>query len=221
MTYPFAPVGPPYWDERPVAIVGAGPSLTGFDFERLRGPWHILAIKQKYLDLPFADAVFGLDMLWLTTQSAAVVASGVPAYFAAAEDPPPNHPRRPPVVPGAHYLRRQRDGDLLSVTPDTINHCGTSGFGGLNLAVLKRAKTIVLFGYDYNAKGHDRPEQYPWSPPGHNARYWPRWAQAYDRIVPQLTKLGVVVYNACPNSVVRAFPKVSIEEGLQILRQEG
>lgn len=221
MIYPFAPVGPPYWDDRPVAIVGAGPSLTGFDFARLHGPWHVLAIKQKYLDLPFADAVFGMDMLWITTQSAAVVASGVPAYFALPTDHPPTHPRQPPIIKGAHYLKRQREGDLLSTVPDTVNHCGTSGFGGLNFSVLKRGRINVLFGFDYNTKGHDRPEQYPWSPPGHNARYWPRWAQTYSRVVSQLKALDITVYNASPNSTVTAFPKVSIEEGLRILQRGG
>lgn len=219
MSYPFAPIEPPYWDDRPVAIVGAGPSLKGFDFKRLQGDWHVLAIKQKYLDLPFADAVFGLDLPWIRNYGAQVVASGIPTYFSLPDTPFDELPERlrVPLVPGANYLRRQRSGDLFSTDHDTINHCGNSGFGGHNLAILKRAKHIVLFGFDYSTDGHDKPEQYPWSPPGHNARYWPRWAESYGKVAPQLKSLGVITVNASINSKMIAFPKVNLDDGINLL----
>lgn len=219
--YPFAPIGPPYWDDRPVAIVGAGPSLKGFDFNRLRGPWHVLAIKQKYLDLPFACAIFGLDLNWIRNYGVQVVASGIPTYFALPEEEDLPERLTPPEVPGALYLKRQRKGDLFSTALDTVNHCGNSGFGGHNLAVLKRAKHIVLFGFDYSTDGHDKPEQYPWSPPGHNARYWPQWAISYGKVADQLKSLGVITVNASVNSQMHAFPKVNLDDGINLLQGDG
>ena len=40
----YGKIKQPFWDDKPVAVVGGGPSLSDFDFEQLRGA-HVLAIK--------------------------------------------------------------------------------------------------------------------------------------------------------------------------------
>ena len=52
------------WAGRRCFIIGGGPSLKGFDFERLRGE-RVIAINKAFYDVPFADIVFGMDRPFL------------------------------------------------------------------------------------------------------------------------------------------------------------
>lgn len=218
----FGKVQEPWWDDAPVIIVGAGPSLAGFDFNRLRGLGHILALNQKAWDLPFADACFSLDIQWMGRDPSKLeeLAARTPLYLAVPDQKQPIHEH----VSGAIYLRRDRQCGPLSEDPSTIEAGGTTGFGGLNLAYLKRGKRIFLFGYDYDdgGLGHDKPEQYPWHPPGHNARYWPRWAVNFGPTVSQLARAGVEVTNVLGSrpSNVKAYPTCTIEQTINTLADQ-
>jgi hypothetical protein len=213
----FSAVGEPYWGDRPVAIVGAGPSLHQFEFSRLRGPWRVIAVNQKVWDLPWADACISIDIPWIRDQAARVVATmTMPVYVAGPEY------HQCPHVPGMNYLKRSRTFGF-SDAADTVEMGGTSGYAALNFAYLKRAKFVVLFGFDYSAArgDHDKPEQYPWHPVGHNARYWPRWATNFAEALPQIERAGMKVLNASPESTISAFGRCTIEQGLAALRNIG
>lgn len=202
-------VGLPDWGDRPVALVGAGPSLTGFDFERLRGPWRVVAINQKWLDLPWADAVVSVDLKWITDIAPDVVRAGLPVYLAGPDND------RYQGVPGAVELKRRRS-TALSDNPGALEMGCTSGYAGLNFVYLKRPPLVVLFGYDYTSGklDHDKPDQYPWHPDGHNARYWPRWATEFTSAVPQLITAGMRVINASPRSSITCFPRCTVDDGV-------
>jgi hypothetical protein len=212
----FSRVGEPYWSDKPVAIVGAGPSLRGFYFQRLRGPWYVVAVNQKVWDLPWADACISIDIPWIKDQAQRVVATGVPLYVAG-----PEH-HQCPHVPGCHYLKRSRT-VAFAEEADTLEMGGTSGYAALNFVYHKRPKVMVLFGYDYSASAgdHDKPEQYPWHPEGHNARYWPRWARNFTEPLPQIERAGITILNASPDSTISAFRRCTIEQGLAALRNNG
>lgn len=211
-------IGPPWWDDKPLAIVGAGPSLRGFDFARLDIPGvRVLAVKEKIFDLPFAQAVFGLDRPWISRQADRLRELKCEVYLAPTGDL-----RNCADVENATYLQLKRYGrfsDALGI----LESGGNSGFAAVNLAYLKRAKRIVLFGFDYTERGghHDKPEQYSWYRAGQNARYWQSWGENFTECLPQLKKAGVEIVNASPISTVSAFPKVSIDAGLQHLARLG
>lgn len=208
----FGEVTGPWWDDAPAIVVGTGPSLAGFDFSRLEGLGHILAVKEAMRDLPFAEAVFGLDIPWMRRQAEYLAALRCELYLAV----PDSKYRDDPTIPNATYLVRTRIGDKLSEDAAKCESGGNSGFGGLNIAYLKRAKTIFLFGYDYSAD-HYCPERYAHHSRHHNARYWPRWAKIFATTLPQLSAAGVTVFNASPDSTIDAFPKVSIDEAIERL----
>ena len=142
----YGKISKPYWDDKPVAIVGGGPSLVGFDFERLRGA-HVLAVKGSIFDIPWADAGFGLDMPryheW--RDKLANVQSRV--YWAVPEDQ--LQKTGAPPSKNVTFLKRL-PGENLSDDPSEIYGGGTSGFGAVQICLHKHAKTIVLFGYDYD-----------------------------------------------------------------------
>lgn len=215
----FGAIGPPWWDDRPVILVGTGPSLAAFDFERLRGLGRVVAIKESIWDLPFAEACVGLDLPWMRRQAdrLADVAKTIPLYLGV-----PKHelPHKHVVIPGAIYLDRRRVGNELSDDPEVIEFGGTSGFGAFNVAYLKRARSIYLFGFDFTTAGggHYCQSRYGHHPDPHfNQRYWPRWGSNFRSALPQLARAGVTVINASPISTVDAFPKCGIDEALQRL----
>lgn len=211
----FSRVSSPWWDDAPALLVGTGPSLAGFDLNRLRGLGHILAVKSSVWDLPFAEACFGLDLPWMRRENGrlAELAARMPLYLAVPKAHPPMHTH----VAGAIYLERDRQCGPLSEDLGIVEAGANSGFGAFNFAVLKRARTIFLFGYDYTGGDHYCPERYAHNPRNKNAHYWPKWGENFRLALPQLTRLGVQVFNASPASSVTAFPKVTIEQALEHL----
>lgn len=195
-------------------LVGTGRSLCGFDFTRLRGLGTVVAVKESILDLPFADACFGLDLHWMKRRHdlLADIARRMEVYLATVEHQE-NIQQTP--IDGVTYLRRLRSGGL-SLDPYYIQSGGTSGYGALNLAVLKRAREIVLFGFDYTSD-HYCHERYPGQSTAHNSAHWPKWAECFRDVLPTLSKLGVNVINASPTSNLTVFKRFSLEEVVQHL----
>lgn len=208
---PLASVGEPFWDDKPLAIVGCGPSLKGFDFKLLDIPSvRVLAVKESVWDLPFAEAVFSLDRPWINRQADQLRGLATPKVFSVELEYGPCA-----EIEGALYIQRSRFAGL-SDDPAVIQSGANSGFGAFNYAYLKRAKRIALFGFDYTDKlgEHYCPERYHWYAPGQNARYWRNWGDNFIDCKAQLARAGVAVMNASPISTVVAFEKCSIEEGL-------
>jgi hypothetical protein len=212
MTDTFSQVGPPWWDDKPVAIVGNGPSLRGFDYERLRA-CHVLAVKGAIFNIHWADAGFGLDipryLEWLGMLN---TVRTMPVYWAT--------PKIKFLGPGPHppcvrFLRRVDISDL-SDDPYAVCSGGTSGFGAFNLAWLKRAKRIVLLGFEYNAEqgGHADTRAYIMDRKQDEDR-WKAWAKNFDKLKRRVDCAGVKVINAAPNSRIAAFPKMDIESALR------
>ena len=202
----FGKVVSPYWDDKPVAIVGGGPSLTGFDYEQLRGA-HVLAVGRAILAIPWADAGFGLGEM--PEQLDAVP---MRVYWAVPDE------ERPPPSRNITFLHRL-DGHVLSEDPGSVSG-KTSGFGAVQVAIHKRAKRIVLFGFDYDGSNGG-----PHSGEG-SAAYqrrrvrdiesWRTWAEHFRVFVQRLQETMVV--NACPTSNIACFQKVHVEDGVRMLK---
>ncbi len=213
---PLGKVDAPWWDDKPLAIVGCGPSLLGFDFRNFEIPGvRVLAVKEAVWDLPFAEAVFSLDRPWINRQAQLLQDSPIPKIFAVEPEVRPCAD-----IVGATYLLRSRF-EGFSDDPSIIQSGANSGFGAVNYAYLKRAgrnrKPIVLFGFDYRPGPHYCQARYHWQEVNHNERYWINWGDNFTACRNQLERAGVVIINASPQSTVKAFPKVSIEEGLKCL----
>lgn len=195
----YGTVSSPWWDDAPVYIVGGGPSLIGFDFERLRGR-RILAVNEALVRLSFhPDAVFSLDNNWARHRCAEMSCFRGEKYLAVQEE------YWPYCDQSATMLRRVRMPGL-SDDPGAIHICGTSGYGALNLAYLKRAREVFLLGFDM-AGGHWHPEPH-W---GGSITLEP-WAVVFDATLPYLDRAGVKVWNCSLRSKITAFEKISLED---------
>jgi hypothetical protein len=203
----FGVVDEPWWDDRPVFIVGGGPSLIGRDLSRLRQRGWVLGVNRA-ADLVPVDATFSLDAVfirrraddlakWAETQQ---VYLGMPASYPG------------PFIPGAIYLDRIR-GAGLSRNPGRVINGLNSGYSALNVAALKRAREIFLLGYDMVPTPRDGLSHwhggYPWQERS-SETYYRRWADLFKGAAAELPA-GVKVWNCNPASSVRAFPFSSYE----------
>lgn len=201
------------WDDMPAILVGTGPSLRGFDFAQLKGLGHIVAVKESYRELTFAEAVFGLDRRWMRRceQDIEELAKRIPVYCSI----PNGDAFQWTVIPGVHYIKGMRLGDGLIEDRSMVETGGNSGFGAFNLVYHHRPKDIVLFGYDYDrgSEGHYCPDRYPIS----NYSYLRAWGKSFSGTLPQLHAAGINVLNASLRSTVEAFNKVTHGEAIQYL----
>lgn len=210
----FGRVSEPFWDEKPVAILGGGPSLRGFDFERLKGRFHVLAVNGTIFDVPWAAAGFSLDRLamreWWPRFCAEVQ---MPLHFAVPNPWLLNIEGTP--APNMLFYRRVARASFIKNRGE-IASGGTSGFGAVNLAWLKGARKIVLFGFDYGATEggwHHNPQHYAFEYRQVDAN-WQKWARNFHNVARRLTAEKVEVINASPLSRITAFPKMTIDEVL-------
>ena len=193
----YGKVTKPFWNDKPVAVIGGGSSLIDFDFEKLRGA-HVLAVKGSIFDIPWADAGFGLDYC---RDKIVNVQSRI--YWAVREDQLANPPQSKNIT-----LLKRLPGQNLSDDPGVIYDGGTSGFGAIQICLHKRAKQIVLFGFDYDGNN------------GAPSSKWESWAEHFAVYSPYLSQHGIQIVNACPASTIRCFQKVALRDGVAICTKD-
>lgn len=207
-------VGPADWNDRPVALVGGGPSLTGFNLDRLRDRYRVVAINGSIFDIPWADAGFSLDRLAMRMWWERLRASSVPLWFAVPDCFLRNFNGLP--APSMRFVRRM-PGSSFSDSPWWISCGGTSGYGALQLAALKGARSITLFGFDYGASPsgawHHNERHYHFAPVQIPDK-WTRFASAFNAAAPVLAGAGVKVLNASLNSTISVFPKCTPQQAI-------
>jgi hypothetical protein len=215
----YGKINKPWWDDKPVAVIGGGPSLLGFDFEQLRGA-HLLAVKGCIFDIPWADAGFGLDMPRFMEWRNKLTSVQSRVYWAVPEDQLAR--TGPPPAKNITYLKRL-DGQNMSRDPGEIYGGGTSGFGAIQICLHKKAKTIILFGYDYDGQydalhGFRNNDQHYEKRRAQNFANWEAWATHFEVYIPYLREQGIQILNACPASAIACFQKITIEDGVAMCK---
>ncbi len=211
----YGAVSAPWWDDRPVFLVGGGPSLIGFDFSRLAPLGHVIGVNQAMFEVPGAEVGVSMDRNFIKNKHAELQRFAQNRVLYLSVDPAPSWL---PLVQGACYLKHDNEPGL-SLDCRVLKRGSTSGYVALNIAVLKRAKQIVMLGYDYgeNASGdHHWHDAYYWFTKG-EAQSWGYWATHYKAAAPICRRLGIQVINASINSRIDAFSKFSIEGALKCL----
>lgn len=202
------------WQTKPVFLVGGGRSLEGFDFNRLKGKGHVIAINDAMLHLPWADAVFSADKIWIKNREKELKRFFGLKFFAIQKESIPEW------MDDCCVLNRARERGL-SEQSDTVRLGGNSGYAALNLAYLGGAKTIVLMGYDLNRPAHvdgiktkaHWHKGYPWFKTSDFKRY-ATWADNFKFTLLQLYRNDIKIFNTNPNSAIKAFPFVELEKVL-------
>lgn len=203
-----------------IIIVASGTSLTGFDFNRLRGIGHIITINGSGNSVPFADAWFTLDP-WglngpqLPTNFEGRLFAAVPEDYGTSKAQIQNHRIAP--TEEITFLHRLRQHNFTNVSSETAYklglsedtsciNTGNSGYGALNLAYHYRPKKILLLGIDAGMGYH-----YTKSASNRPLTYLP---QMFKSAKPQLDAADIQVINGSQNSAITAYDRMSIDDAI-------
>ena len=192
------------WSDRPLYIIGGGPSLRGFDFSRLKG--RKLGVNKSAWEAN-CDALCSLDQHFCRrsrSQIQAFVDNGGEAVLSMPSTEDGHKP-----INGATYVYRQRN-QGLSANPTTLFGVH-SGYAALNLAFLKNAREIALLGYDMHGEDKDGQTHwhggYEWHSK-RNHKFYDSFSRNFDLAARQLRESGVTVINFVgdPPSKLTEFP---------------
>lgn len=225
MTFHPAKYPMPDWTGETVFILGGGPSLKGFDPRRLRGH-KVIGVNEAGLSLcPWADILFWADMRWIQWNAPRLhLHTGEYRYTCQlaglTEDMRARYIEWKPRITDEPNLKW----NAFDLDPEKV-----AGFDGgsrcINLAYHTGAERVVLLGFDM----HDLPMT-SWrdgnfhsehaEPPLEGQRA-EKFIPAHDRMATEIERLResdegftFEVLNATPNSALRCWPRVKLENVL-------
>lgn len=194
---------PRLWPGETCFIIGGGPSLAGFDFDRLRGR-RVIAINASAFKAPFADVCFyGDDRFGFYNCDALSKFAGLLVTVASSQQPP-----------NALVMRKITPPPAIANDPDALVMRRTSTQAAINLAFHFGVARIVLLGVDMKAADDGRThhhEPHPWPSV---AGCWNIQMQDMIKIVPAAEARKVEIVNTSLESLIHWWPKRSIDEVL-------
>lgn len=196
---------PRAWPGERVFVLGGGPSLKGFDAERLRGKGRVVAINDAFLLAPWADLLYWGDAEWFTWNHAELHRHTGPLKVTRATILPRD--RHGVEFHSMLHLRR----GAVSYDPSMLAG-PDSGSNVLNLLLHLGAATAILLGFEMWPCGHwhDRHRR-----PSDRSAYASRYAPHHMKMAPRLLQAGLSVLNATPDSALICYPKVDLDEVLR------
>jgi hypothetical protein len=197
----------PDWRGQVCAIIASGPSAKTAPIDLLRDKARAIAVNESWQLCKWADVLYGCDYAWWRMQQ------GVPKFGGMK------------ISQDAEACNRFKDIRKITVevhsnsvimTPGLVGSGGNGGFQALNLAVQFGARTILLIGCDMRVDlgEHWHPRHYPPLSNPHPNDNLPRWRTAFDGAADVLNDLGVKVINCSAVSLLKAYPKMTIQEAL-------
>lgn len=182
-----------------ITCLGGGPSLTAEDVAACRGKVRVIAINDAYRLAPWADVLYGCDEKWWAWHR------GVPSFTG------PKFGLESGARKWGVTVLQKTGADGLERDPSGLRHGRNSGYQAINLAVHLGAQRILLLGYDMRlgTKAHwfgDHPNGA--KPPV--ATFLP----FFDRLAPELARLGVTVLNCSRTTALQAFPRMALADAL-------
>ena len=200
----------PDWQGETIAIIGSGPTAKKAGVELLQGKAKVIAINESWRLAPWADALYACDGHWWRLHD------GVKAFKGLKLSQDQEACRAYSDVKKITITHIRSD-DLCFDRPGHVGAGGNSGFQCLNLAAQFGGQRILLVGFDMRVDlgEHWHPRhQMPLSNPHPNDNI-PRWRKAIDGAAGRLEEMGMSVVNCSPVSLLKAYPKMTIEEALQ------
>ncbi len=193
----------PIWKGETVFIIGGGPSLSKFDFNRLRDK-NTLAINKAVQTCPWADILY-----WTDSRVYSWLKNDINKFQGD------KYTIKPFNTPPSVKVLKNTGANGLELDPSGIKHGNNSGYAAINLAYHLGVKRIVLLGFDMGnlgAKSHYH-EGYPVSMTM-NKTYESKMLPVFNSLVKPLKENGVEVINASMVSKIKCFKRMPIEKAL-------
>jgi hypothetical protein len=205
------------WSDEKCFVIGGGPSLIGFDFNRLKDKGRIIAVNKAYYDVPFADVLIGMDpsfFRWADTGKLEKPPLGE-KYRAAFRDfqghkiiiadPPVRIPKN------VYLINRIKQPKWSTSLKEGLYTGNNSGAGALAFALIMGCDPIYLLGIDgrHTKKAHYH-SGYP------NRAQTPKTAKSFikhfEYLGREAKKKKISIYNCSMISSVNCFERKTIEE---------
>lgn len=192
-----------------IAVVAGGPSLLGFDWERLRLPGvDVVAVNLAFRPLPFARVIWWSDQRFFRWHEDAIRQHGAECKATArlSGDKAPY----PDYVTTLKFSG-ERGYDPV---PGQLRHGNTSTYAAIHVGVDYGARRVAVFGLDMRrfpglpAHWHeDHPIQ-------GDAGSYAKMILNFGHLARDLSAMGVEVVNASPESALESFTRLTHEEAL-------
>lgn len=216
----------PVWKGQPVVCIGGGPSVTPEQVEYVRGKARVIAVNDAYLLAPWAEICYFADSRWWEwhTKGIAKPKLGLTAQdvarrfkeFAGQKVSIENTGLMvsDPDVFILHNATREHGNHSLSTRRNAIATGSNGGYQAVNIAVLAGGNPVILLGYDMRYAGGKTSHWHGGHPLAVAESAYQNYARQFANMRGVLKSLGVQVFNCAPNSLIDAFPKVSLESVL-------
>ena len=210
----------PEWDGEVVALLAGGPSLTTEQVMQVRAAGaKIIAINDAYLLAPFAEILFfGDSRFWewhvsgIEKPLLRLSASQVRERFASFPG------QKCSIEHGGDNIRD----DAVHMVRKKLFPIGNefvrpgSAFLALHLAVLAGAKTVLLLGLDGGPNADGMTHWHGSHPKPSTEAVYEQQRRAFSAAEASIKAMGVRVINANPGSRLDSFPKMPLENALEI-----
>ena len=196
---------PKMWPGATCYILGGGPSLINTDFDIIKRKRTIVT-NNAYELAPWSEVLFFMDNHWFKQHEKRLASyHGIKVTIA----------NQFKDRPGIKFLNRGSK-TMLSTAPNMVNNGNNSGYAAINLAFLLGASKIILVGFDM--KVVDAQHNY------HNEHTRKMKDNIYDKeyipnfgsLVDPLAKAGIEILNATPDSALKCFPFVKLEDTINL-----
>lgn len=192
----------PMWRDQPCVILASGPSMSADVAELVRrsAAYRVVAINNTFRLAPWADMLYAADEAWWTAHKKEALA------FAG---------HKVTCMQNAYpevLLLREGPREGFSDDPGAVCTGGNSGYQAIQVAVHCGSKRILLCGFDMRGTHwHGRHE-----PPlrEHGEGLYAKWLERFDSIVAPLAERGIEVINCTPDSALKVWPFVPLEQAL-------
>lgn len=219
------------WRGQRCFVIGGGPSLRGFDFNRLEGKGRIIACNKAFLDVPFADMMIAMDhdfYRWIFTGELAKAKDkraakkeiirkfrqfkGFKVWIELGNN----------RMDGVYYIHKFRLPQITRNFKQGVYGGNNTGTAALMTAVVMGCNPIYLLGIDCKHQGrrthyHSGYHQIQAEKTAH------AFANHFKFVAKPLKRQGIRVINLNPRSGLRCFPFSTIDEVLndKIRNDEG
>ena len=192
-----------------VFVIGGGPSLRNFDFEKLAGR-KVIVTNEAFTLVPSAVALVFVDHHWWAARQGAVQARPFTGQVVG------RGPYRDAYGRSGVTRVAYRSGEAWSMDPRLLGG-RNSGLAAVNAAWLMGAERIFLLGFDMGAsQGRNNFHNlYPESPAAPAHRYVGIFIPEFEKAAKRLETIGGgVVINLTPGSALRCFPERDLDWAL-------
>lgn len=226
---------PKIYDGKTAIVIATGPSINEVSYEEIRDAkkrgFHVITINNAYQKFPITDIQIACNDNWWNhyLRNDPLLCDTIAHKWTRYKDIANDWQIK---CIGINYIDSiEKIG--LSHDPSVVHINNGSGPMAINFATLYGFKKLILLGHDMKfAKDYDGKRKIEGSTPRHyfgeypkEMQHWPSvkiglskpgvidgLIEKYEKMIPDLNKLGVDVVNCTPNSELKCFRHSTLEQ---------